>query len=1056
MERKKRLTCILLMYSGKSHILLLFLSVIFTTLGFSQIPNGSPYSQYYDSDTYQSHEQNFDMVQDELGRYYFANVKGVLMFDGVNWENLEIKGKTSCLSLAKSEKGLFVGGGNEFGFLIEDPKKGMVYNSLRARIDSIENMGSFWHTFEFQDAIYFTSFKYVVKYKNNQLSLIDPGPKYHLTHVTPNRVFGFKNGEVDVLLEDQWFKLDTAIGNVYGVHEVNPNLYYFMTTNNGFVQMELGDDLSSHITIVEKPELEEINEARVYDYTDLGNGLFAIGTLRNGIYVLDNALNVINHFYEGTHLKDKMCLGIRTDNLGNLWAMTSDGLIRIEYNLPFGIIDIQKGIKDLCFYQDKLFIATDLGLYYIDADQFILDESELKQVDIGNGRCWDIEVVDGLLYAGSTDGLFSIDENLAVKPLNSTKEPTFVVRKSRGDNQLLIGRKEGFSFYDLNLQEETVIPQVDHQVRFIAYDDAKNGYWLASRNEGITFLNKDNNNVNHIDTLNGLKSMYEAYVFNFEDKVILSSDSTIGEITSVFPFEVKPLPEKLLAVLDLKDNEKIYRIFKESDGVYIFCLYKEEIYTRYVRVLKEGENYISTTKAFDRFSNETTYSYATKNGLAYFGFIQGLGVFDLSAQEKELTPFHSIISSVVLGGDSVYKSTNQTGINNWIPKVEYTKGTFIFNYATPYSTFPKNIEYSYQLEGYDDRWSPWTKETKKEYTNLFENDYMFKVKAKNTYGQVSEVASYKFVVTPPFYRETYMYVLYFLGVIGLGVFFSKLYIRKLRREKIELEALVSDRTREVVAQKEKVERQNQDILASIHYAKHLQSAILPTIHNDYFKDHFILFLPRDVVSGDFYWKFETPSHCYFAIIDCTGHGVPGAFVSITAFNALNRIIRDKEIYSPAAILTDLNKEVKEVFQNQGEEKAQDGMDLSLIRIDKNSNEIVYSGAQNPLWLIRNGELTIYKANKVSIGGLTEENYQFAETKIEVQEGDLMYLFTDGYADQFGGEKNKKFKSKQLKELLLNIAQLPCEEQLELVHKSFESWKGDCEQVDDVLLACVKF
>jgi serine phosphatase RsbU (regulator of sigma subunit)/Flp pilus assembly protein TadD len=249
-----------------------------------------------------------------------------------------------------------------------------------------------------------------------------------------------------------------------------------------------------------------------------------------------------------------------------------------------------------------------------------------------------------------------------------------------------------------------------------------------------------------------------------------------------------------------------------------------------------------------------------------------------------------------------------------------------------------------------------------------------------------------------------------------------------------------------------------EIQDSIHYAKNIQESMLPDVKilRSYFPEGFGLFLPKDVVSGDFYWFNELNNRLYFAVADCTGHGVPGAFMSMIGIDKLNQSLVDKKIDSLSGILSFLNSGIKKALkQTTDSSLSRDGMDIAICSFDKTTLQLKYAGANRPLWLIRKNEMIEFKPTKASIGGFTDDNQLFQENEIQLQKDDVIYIFSDGFADQFGGPKRKKLMSSQLKKILIENHTLPMSKQ-ELKYKQiFDEWKGTLEQVDDVLLLGIR-
>jgi serine phosphatase RsbU (regulator of sigma subunit) len=293
------------------------------------------------------------------------------------------------------------------------------------------------------------------------------------------------------------------------------------------------------------------------------------------------------------------------------------------------------------------------------------------------------------------------------------------------------------------------------------------------------------------------------------------------------------------------------------------------------------------------------------------------------------------------------------------------------------------------------------------------------------------------------------------------------YIKNREKELLEtnkiLEDKVQKRTAEVVQknreleqvnievheQKAIIEEKNKDIIDSIMYAKRIQEAILPNLKQAHalMDPFFVLYKPKDIVSGDLYWIEAVEEKVLFAAMDCTGHGVPGALVSIVAHNSLNRAVKELNIKTPSLILDKLNDFVEETF-SKSESAVNDGLDIALCLLDRKNNILEFAAAYNPLYQIRKGALTVIKADKQPIGKFAERT-PFTNHIIETQAGDGYYIFSDGYADQFGGPKGKKFKYAQFEQLLLSIYTLPMQQQLEILNKTMDEWKGPLEQIDDI-------
>ncbi|MBL7899032.1 MAG: SpoIIE family protein phosphatase, partial [Crocinitomicaceae bacterium] len=395
-------------------------------------------------------------------------------------------------------------------------------------------------------------------------------------------------------------------------------------------------------------------------------------------------------------------------------------------------------------------------------------------------------------------------------------------------------------------------------------------------------------------------------------------------------------------------------------------------------------------------------------------------------------------------------------------ELPYDQNNITIDLGAVYFSQPDSLRFSYVLEGFNDTWSDYQKTATVTFTNLPNNEYVFKCKALGANGNESEILSFSFKVKTPWFKTWLFYIIIVLLTSGLIYLFVKWRLSKLEKDKLKLQAIVEERTKEVVLEKEKVEEKNREILDSITYAKRIQAAIMPPakLVKEYLKDSFIIYQPKDIVAGDFYWMHAVENKAHeiiFAAADCTGHGVPGAMVSVVCNNGLNRSVREYAITDPGKILDKTREIVISEFE-KSEDQVKDGMDISLCSLNIITNELKWAGANNPLWIVqtRNNEtnLTEIKPDKQPIGKYANAK-PFTTHELKLEKGDLIYLFTDGFQDQFGGEKGKKFKASSFKSLLLKIHDLPMHVQEERIMQNFEQWKGSFEQLDDICIIGVR-
>ncbi|HEX7415432.1 MAG TPA: SpoIIE family protein phosphatase, partial [Bacteroidia bacterium] len=268
---------------------------------------------------------------------------------------------------------------------------------------------------------------------------------------------------------------------------------------------------------------------------------------------------------------------------------------------------------------------------------------------------------------------------------------------------------------------------------------------------------------------------------------------------------------------------------------------------------------------------------------------------------------------------------------------------------------------------------------------------------------------------------------------------------------------VQERTEQLAIKNSELAEKNKNITDSIRYAKYIQDAMLPKeeMLKKHLRNYFILFKPKDIVSGDFYWLKHHANHVYIAAVDCTGHGVPGAFLSIEASNLLSTAFNADDTKTPATILSKLDKLVEQTLHHKTDDiEIRDGMDISLCKINFDALTVEYAGAFNSIYLLRDNKLVEYNADNLFIGN-NDENLPYTNQCFKIEKGDILYLFSDGFADQFGGDKGKKYKYRQLQQLLVKNNTRSMDAQKEALEQEFEHWRGNIEQIDDILIIGIK-
>jgi len=415
-------------------------------------------------------------------------------------------------------------------------------------------------------------------------------------------------------------------------------------------------------------------------------------------------------------------------------------------------------------------------------------------------------------------------------------------------------------------------------------------------------------------------------------------------------------------------------------------------------------------------------------------------------------------------------------------RFKHRENHFRFVWTGLWYQAPDQLRYRTRLEGYDLNWSSPTTNRDREYSKIPPGTYTFRVEVSkdNSVWIGSDDASFTFTVTPPFWRRWWFILMSIVFILIMIYSYFQYRLAALRRAKERLEEEVRKATKEilekneeleaqkteietqrdlVMEQRDKIAEQQQELHSSIRYAHRIQTAVLPPDNEvvRLLKDCFILNMPRDIVSGDFYWIGEKGDSVFFSVADSTGHGVPGAFMSMLGSSAFNEVLISDCGFHANNFLFELREKVKKVLHHTDtEQETADGMDAAMCIYNRDTRILSFAGANNPIYHIRDGQLTEFKCDKMPIGVHFRDQEPFIEHAIELEEGDCIYLFSDGYPDQFGGERGKKFMYKAFKQKLTDISSLPMPEQRQLLEDTILKWKGENEQVDDILVMGVRF
>ncbi len=779
---------------------------------------------------------------------------------------------------------------------------------------------------------------------------------------------------------------------------------------------------------------------------------------------------------------------------GKIYSGTSNALLVLKNNtfqaIPMRTTQVLSALEATFGNEKQLLVGTFDGIYRVEGDKAaqIIKTSPVVQI-------FSLPLFPNFLFAYERDGLFVSEyRNKKWQPRQSLSE--------WGRIQIVYNRSFGTPF---RYEPSTKSLWVETNDYFIRFSWAEPYQLMNCVSEQVPKKVLENGAESPLaycfldDDKLVFRSETAYYTYNFQQKKHFRYDKFgknyfykapfyMNNVTQLVPNEKYAIGLNQLGNGALINFKRLDLISKQPDGRYA--------------IDSTTHQYLPQEPSIDNFADGDSLIW-----VVYNDFILR---YDLRQPTQKKSSFklyirevrqdkRTLFGGVSCGADSIPKFTQD---NNDKIVLDYSQSTIFFSFSGYSVPEDKNL-YAYRLDGYDapNAWSEWGSQTKKEYTNLAEGTYTFYVKGKNIYGLESNTATFTFRIRPPWYRTWLAYLSYIILaalVIGAAVYWNT---RRLLRASLKLKALVAKRTYEIEKQKDEIASQrdnlmqlneeinqqreeiqitaenltaanlqiskkNEDIIASINYAKRIQNAILPSqerMHSAVGKKRlFVLFKPKDIVSGDFYFLEQLGQHTFIAAADCTGHGVPGAFMSMVSTQLLHKIIVKDAVFEPDQVLNALDKELR-LTLHHNETNTNDGLDISLLVFTKNQEEILFASAMQSILLFDYQEnswiFSEIKGTKRGIGG--QLNYKEITRSFElhrflIKQKACVYLFSDGYADQFGGPEAKKYMTKRLKNQLEAFYQnplTPLEQQAEILNANIEAWRGESheKQTDDILV-----
>lgn len=1066
------------------------------TLANAQINKyGNPIITNYTSDDYNDDAQNFFVAKDHRDIMYFAGNENILEYDGTTWRSIPIYNQKDIKanhvrSFAVDDNGvIYVGAENNIGYLSANNNGSLTYHSLSGIDSTISIEGQILRTYCNDTCVYFCSDIniYVYNKTKNTLEnwpLDDTFPWYSFLVNDRLLVSSYKAG-----LREISTKGFTPVTE--GIHEVSA---FIPNKEDEYILFELYDGIILKYNL-KANKFEDVSSNRFKSFlrasdgaivyaatkTKEGNYLASIVQSENPIIVLDQNYNITNIFNRQTGTKDIYSTHIESLDNNIYWASMNVGLSKIE-NSAIHVFNeiagkIRGGINDILISNGILYVATFEGVFFLTKDNDGIPV--FQAVDGINGVAYSIsEIIDPTTHkkrilVGSQTDIKEISNFSAESLVNNAKARYSAIwsmkQNPQNPNQIFCCTEIGFSIISIGKTSYTidfVSDDIAYPIRNLCFD-SQNNAWVAGDFFGIANFKNNGESEIFSDENEVFSNVSKIYCTSIDNKILACTTQGLFEYNS---------DSNTFVVSDIigeSGKHSINKIAKYKNGYIITRT--DDHKNRFVELIlpDSSGNQKVISAPFRRLPNKDCDAILVdeKNDIIWLALDQELysfhcDILDELVNEKVEDPYKrpfkvnlrqiTMRDSILFNG--AFASTDggvaldQASSSNNNVIISYKNNSLEFTYSAAWYEKNEETEYSSILEGSEKEWSKWNKRTSILHNNLSEGKYTFKVKARNIYGIESNVAEYSFVIKPPFYRTIVAYILYVLFGVALIIIIVRLNSARLLKEKARLEQVVADRTAEVVQQKDEIEKQKEEIEQSINYAKGLQQALLskPEDIEEAFPDAFLFFEPKDVVSGDFHWIKKIGHYRVSVIADSTGHGVPGGFVSMLGMTNLNHIVGSE--MHPDKILFTLREYIIQCMGGW-ENGRKDGMDLALYIVDERNNHMEFAGANNPLVIIRNNEVYQIKADKMPIGNYIKGNAPFTNISIDLYPGDCLYTFSDGYQDQIGGPDKRKFMSKHLREMLLEIHNMPMAEQREMVKKRIYEWQAvsKCERVDDVIL-----
>lgn len=983
-----------------------------------------------------------DILQDEKGYIWFATLSGVVKYNGekmllFNTKNGLIDNNTFALAtynnndiLVATAKGLSVISNNK----IKNYELDYAVKDIFIDKNQIAWLNTDKGLFKFENGD-ISKFNIDLKATGNINSISDDTSNFRYIIAAENGLFSFtknSNSLKPLLKKEVYYAL------------IDDKEYLWYSTKDGLYYECLGDFCENKTAIKVNKQIE-VPETRIIQIKQSESGIIWLVNTRN-VYQVSSVQQKAIKYETGNDLINNNILSFLEDREGNIWIGFSGGLQKIINNKSLrnfypDIINHSVSSVNIDNYEN-IYISTNKWIYYYNAEK---------------------------------NRLSIINDELGLEQGQS------IIRKLKNSNEYVVVKASGIFF--INPEEMKVNKKIEYRIQnpniafvsdndevFIGTGDFGKLYYLKNKNSNIkVFENDYTKNISDINQ-NG-----ESILISNQNKIQAFKN---GEFEVVYEFKNKVssfiATEKEIWV----GTNKGIHTFNNPEAFTSFG--KNVIIKDIIASRSRNHLWVGTNKGvyyFNKESKKNDLSLSSKDGIKgneivdnglfldekgilWVSTYHGLSNFNLKSNIDIKYSPKCYLDSIIVNGRSI-------GINDF-SKLKYNENNITFNFSALFFSDESSVIYEHYLRGKkgDYNFIRTDKDNSVYYNNLNPGKYELVYRAKGKDGVWSPSASFEFRIAKPFWN-TWLFRIAAVLIISFVLYsIYKIRVKQIEKQKQRLEDLVNQRTKELQNANNEITSKNKQITDSIHYAERIQQSLLPKhrMFEESFSDYFVLFKPRDIVSGDFYWSYKLDNKIIITAADCTGHGVPGAFMSMLGMSFLKEIVSKSEITDPAQILNELRTEVIRALQQEGKiDEAKDGMDMSVITFDTKTKTLEFAGANNALYIIKNRQELIIKDKRVKQRAagfyevkpdkmpiaIYEKMDDFKTFKVSLEKGDRAFIFSDGYADQFGGPKNKKFKYPNFRKLLKKDLSVNMDNMHTELEKAFEEWKSGYPQVDDV-------